>query len=177
MEYKRMKDEQNILSSPDHPDHHHHNHHHRGHDHHRHHKKSFCLIAGVMTFVIVISYIIIVGASFGIHQKNSLIHGNYILNSSIIINIIVNGRNKTLDDEDNAMIFRIIEEVIEDESVSDDVDEETFSGESEEKDKDKNETPFEYEEIDKTIPISKGPLKIENPEKIPLLNQWKASEN
>jgi len=41
------------------------------------------------------------GSSLGIHQKSSLIHGNNIINSSIIINIIVDGgnRNKSLIDE------------------------------------------------------------------------------
>jgi hypothetical protein len=37
------------------------------------------------------------GASFGIEQKNSLMHHNQIINSSIIINIIVNGKNESRD--------------------------------------------------------------------------------
>lgn len=39
------------------------------------------------------------GASFG--QKNSLMHHNQIINSSIIINIIVNGKNRTRDLRDS----------------------------------------------------------------------------
>jgi hypothetical protein len=111
------------------------------------------------------------GASFGI-QKNSLLHGNYISNSSIIINIIVNGQNKSLgEDDDNAMIFRLIEEVVDDVDIGEEVEEseETTTDEA---------LSQSYEEIDGSIPIAKGPLRIENPEKIPLLNGggggWKA---
>lgn len=38
------------------------------------------------------------GASFGFEQNNSLMHHNEIINSSIIINIIVNGKNRTKDE-------------------------------------------------------------------------------
>jgi hypothetical protein len=37
------------------------------------------------------------GTTGGIHSKTSLIHGSYIANSSIIINIIVNQRNESFD--------------------------------------------------------------------------------
>lgn len=41
------------------------------------------------------------GASFGVDQKNYLMHKNEFINSSIIINIIVNGINRTRDNADS----------------------------------------------------------------------------
>ncbi|KAL7030993.1 hypothetical protein ACKWTF_006861 [Chironomus riparius] len=69
--------------------------------HHHHLRKRFFLIGAVFLGTIFISCIIILGSSLGIHQKSSLIHGNNIINSSIIINIIVDGgnRNRSLIDE------------------------------------------------------------------------------
>jgi hypothetical protein len=77
----------------------------------------------------------------------------------------VNGKNQSLSDDDNAIIFKIIGDVADDDVIDDD-DEEGSVDPSQ-----------SYEEIDSSIPISKGPLRIENPEKIPLLNSnWKPSQ-
>jgi hypothetical protein len=82
----------------------------------------------------------------------------------------VNGQNKSLGEDDNAMIFRLIEEVVDDDDIEEEVEEESDE---------KTEAPSQsYEEIDGSIPIARGPLRIENPKSIPLLNGgWKAENN
>lgn len=96
-----------------------------------------------------------------------MLHGNYIVNSTITIKIFVNGHNKTLDsDSDNDFIFRLIEDIASDEIYEDD-DERIAT----------TEAPQSYEEIDKSIPIERGPLRIPHPQKIPLLRDVMKSNN
>ncbi|CRL04178.1 CLUMA_CG017286, isoform A [Clunio marinus] len=84
-----------------HPGPHAHPHHHRCHPdnhgwhphHHGRHHRRHMMACGMVMFLIILS----VGffGSLGFHQKNALMHHNAIVNSSIMINIIVNGKNKT----------------------------------------------------------------------------------
>ena len=79
------------------------------------------------------------GSSFGIHQKSSLIHGNNIINSSIIINIIVDGSNRNRS---------LIDELMDDSDSDYDIPDNEYKSGSD---------------------ISRGPLRVENIDQIPIL--------
>jgi len=89
-----MDDKNILISSEESCRHHHYPHPYPHHFEDRKRKRHF-LVGLLFVFLVIFSYILILGASFGITQQNSLLHGNHFINSSIIIKIIVNGKNET----------------------------------------------------------------------------------
>jgi len=69
-------------------------------------------------FLVIFSYLLILATSGGFHQNNSLMHHNAIVNSTIIIKIITDGKNGSKHDvlKDFPLQFLIEQPMVEPDS-------------------------------------------------------------